>query len=143
MSYPGRQAVLGDAFSDSNCNGIHGIDADTATAWETLLCAGPVGRGLIYMGDSVGAHFHFPELWMDPVQVAQINPWSVPQALVENVTQWILNEGDWPQLGFATGFQNNTQPSLIQVVVDHSIFNSNPVISDSGLCCKILVLKLF
>ncbi|XP_065352206.1 acyloxyacyl hydrolase-like [Cloeon dipterum] len=118
VAYPGRQAVLGDAFSDSNCNGIHGIDPATASAWETQLCSGSVGKGLIYMGDSVGAHFHFPERWMDPLQVAQIDPWDIPTSLLQNVTQWILNEGDWPQLGFATGYLNNTQSSLIQGPVD-------------------------
>ncbi|XP_059474364.1 acyloxyacyl hydrolase-like isoform X2 [Neocloeon triangulifer] len=118
VTYPGRQPVLGDAFLDTNCNGIFGIDPSSATAWETILCTGAIGRGLIYMGDSVGAHFHFPERWMDPLQVAQINPWKIPTELVQNVTQWILNEGDWPHLGFATGYQNNTQPSLIKGPVD-------------------------
>jgi hypothetical protein len=77
------------------------------------------------MGDSVGAHFHFPELWMDPLQVAQIDPETIPQVFFNNVTQWILNEGDWPQLGFATGFQNNTQPSLIQVFRNQNVVSLN------------------
>jgi len=34
---------------------------------------------------------------------------------VHNYTEPLLNELDWPHLGFATGFMNTTEPLLIKV----------------------------
>ncbi|KAJ9586401.1 hypothetical protein L9F63_019953 [Diploptera punctata] len=109
-SYPGRQPLKSDAMFDSNCNGIWGIDDKTGKPWEDLLCKDFESRGVIYIGDSVGAHFHFPEPW--------INPLLISEETLHNYTQPLLDELDWPHLGFATGFMNTTEPLLIKGVTD-------------------------
>lgn len=48
-----------------NCNGIWGYLNKTTDSWENILCAESQPRGLIYIGDSIGAHFHMPEVWIN------------------------------------------------------------------------------
>ena len=63
-------------------------------------------RGIVYIGDSVGAHFHVPPNWFTPSQLTT--------GILTNVSYVISNEFDWPDVGFATGFRNATQmPELI------------------------------
>lgn len=109
-SYPGRQPMDNDETADTNCNGIWGVDPITGKPWEQLLCKDFDSRGIVYIGDSVGAHFHFPETW--------INPLLLSQDTVHNYTQPLLDELDWPHLGFATGFMNTTEPLLIKGITD-------------------------
>ena len=60
----------------------------------------------MYIGDSVGAHFHVPPNWFTPSQLTT--------GILTNVSYVISNEFDWPDVGFATGFRNATQmPQLI------------------------------
>ena len=60
----------------------------------------------MYIGDSVGAHFHVPPNWFTPSQLTT--------GILTNVSYVISNEFDWPDVGFATGFRNATQmPELI------------------------------
>ncbi|PSN48826.1 Acyloxyacyl hydrolase [Blattella germanica] len=70
-SYPGRQPLEGDATADFNCNGIWGVDKDTGRPWEEILCKDYEPRGIVYIGDSVGAHFHFPEPWINPLLISE------------------------------------------------------------------------
>nr|CAD7204971.1 unnamed protein product [Timema douglasi] len=70
--YPGRLPVSEDIHKDSNCNGIFGTNPDTGEAYETELCNGTVSRGVIYLGDSVGAHFHMPEAWFNPRLISSV-----------------------------------------------------------------------
>lgn len=110
-SYPGRKPMDADVAFDSNCNGIWGVETQgKVMAQEDALCKGTDVRGLIYIGDSVGAHFHCPEAWMDPKQLSSDT--------LQNITQWIFNEGDWPQLGFATGYMNVSNSLLIKGFTD-------------------------
>lgn len=109
-SYPGRQPFRGDETADCNCNGIWGVDPVTGKPWEDTLCKDFDSRGIIYIGDSVGAHFHFPESW--------INPLLISEETLHNYTEPVLTELDWPHLGFATGFMNTTEPLLIKGVTD-------------------------
>ncbi|PNF35712.1 hypothetical protein B7P43_G16153 [Cryptotermes secundus] len=109
-SYPGRQPFNGDVTADYNCNGIWGFNPVTGTPWEDILCKDFDSRGIIYVGDSVGAHFHFPESW--------INPLLISKETLHNYTEPLMNELDWPHLGFATGFMNTTEPLLIKGVTD-------------------------
>nr|CAD7259873.1 unnamed protein product [Timema shepardi] len=74
--YPGRLPVSEDIHKDSNCNGIFGTNPDTGEAYETELCNGTVSRGVIYLGDSVGAHFHMPEAWFNPRLISSV-AWSL------------------------------------------------------------------
>ncbi|XP_046386733.1 acyloxyacyl hydrolase-like [Ischnura elegans] len=110
-TYPGRLPIGNDVSGDSNCNGISGVNTEgEIMPLEDVLCKGTEPRGLIYIGDSVGAHFHCPEAWMDPKQLSS--------ETLQNITQWIFNEGDWPQLGFATGYMNISGSPLIQGPTD-------------------------
>ncbi|EEZ98824.2 Acyloxyacyl hydrolase-like Protein [Tribolium castaneum] len=107
--YPGRRPLNSDYFSDSNCNGIWGTKNDTFLSLEQELCKKSQPRGLIFIGDSIGAHFHMPEVWINPLL------FSWPGL---NGSSVILDEIDWPQFGFATGFKNITRNILIQGLTD-------------------------
>ena len=58
--HPGRRPYEGDILSDSNCNGISGVNLTSGLAYEEELCGGSGARGIVYIGDSVGGHFHVP-----------------------------------------------------------------------------------
>lgn len=58
--------VDGDRDFDSNCNGIWGVNKTSGVPFEEELCGGSGQRGIIYIGDSVGAHFHAPPKWFTP-----------------------------------------------------------------------------
>lgn len=109
--YPGRLPYNADVNYDANCNGIWGLDQSTGIPWETKLCASSKSRGIVMLGDSVGAHFHFPLVWFDPEQISQ-------ETFLRNSTSAVLDELDWPQYSFSTGFKNITDPQLIQGHVD-------------------------
>lgn len=72
-SYPGRQPLSGDVTADYNCNGIWGVDPVTGMPWEDILCKDFDPRGIIYIGDSVGAHFQFPESWINPLFISEVS----------------------------------------------------------------------
>jgi hypothetical protein len=40
---------------------------------------------------------------------------QILQETLHNCTEPVLNELDWPHLGFATGFMNTTEPLVIKV----------------------------
>ncbi|GLH07812.1 Acyloxyacyl hydrolase [Gryllus bimaculatus] len=105
-SYPGTKPVKGDKYFDSNCNGIWGVNEHSDLSWEETLCDESNSRGLIVLGDSVSAHFHFPEVWM--------NPKIMSSSSFQNLTEHLLDELDWPQLGFMTGYENSSEPLLIK-----------------------------
>ncbi|XP_022239234.1 acyloxyacyl hydrolase-like, partial [Limulus polyphemus] len=100
--YPGRKPLKEDIETDSNCNGIYGIDTDSGYPYETSLCEGTDQRGIIYIGDSVGAHFHIPSEWITP---AEITP-----GIFEHISFILANEFDWPHLSFATGYMDSNWP---------------------------------
>ena len=103
---PGRQPLNNDLFGDSNCNGIFGVNDTSGNSLETELCGGSDAKGIVYIGDSVGAHFHVPPTWFTPSKLTT--------GILTNVSYVISNEFDWPDVGFATGFRNATQmPDLI------------------------------
>ena len=103
--HPGRRPYEGDILSDTNCNGISGINLTSGLAYEEELCGGSGARGVIYIGDSVGAHFHVPPQWFSPLEM--------DTAMFVNITDVVSREADWPDLGFATGFRNSSMPALI------------------------------
>lgn len=108
--HPGRRPFQDDMAFDSNCNGIFGTNPKTKIGYEEELCGGTGQRGVIYIGDSVGAHFHAPPSWFTPRLLSE--------QILTNLTSVLSNEFDWPDLGFATGFQNSSMPDLIQGQVD-------------------------
>ena len=65
MSSSGRRAARGDVEKDTNCNGIYGVNKSSGVSFEEELCGGSGQRGIIYVGDSVGGHFHAPPAWCD------------------------------------------------------------------------------
>lgn len=104
--YPGRRPLHGDRYRDSNCNGIFGLNETSGNTFEDELCTGSGQRGIIYLGDSVGAHFHVPPDWFTPTQL--------DTGILQNISYVVSNEFDWPDVGFATGFRNATyMPKLI------------------------------
>lgn len=60
-----------DKVVDSDCNGIFGYNSDNIP-WEDAVCNGTEPRGLVVVGDSVGAHFHMPESWFDVTQFSKV-----------------------------------------------------------------------
>lgn len=100
MVYPGRRPDNWDAHQDSNCNGIWGVDPKDGIPYEKKFCEGSQPRGIILLGDSAGAHFHFPPEWITASQMSLKSFFNLPTALT--------NELNWPQLSGATGFLNST-----------------------------------
>ena len=108
--HPGRRPYEGDILVDSNCNGISGVNFWSGLSYEEELCGASGSRGIVYIGDSVGGHFHVPPQWFSPM--------DMNAEMFTNLTDVISNEADWPDVGFATGFRNSTMPSLINGVTD-------------------------
>ncbi|XP_023233409.1 acyloxyacyl hydrolase-like [Centruroides sculpturatus] len=87
-----------------NCNGIWGTDKITGEPYEKELCERTNPRGLVYIGDSVGARLHVPLQWF-----------TAREFLKKYFThlEFILgNELDWPETSFATGYKNFSWPTL-------------------------------
>lgn len=95
--YPGR-VPHGNPQTDSNCNGISGVNPDSNQPYEDELCSGTDPRGVAILGDSAGAHFGLP----------------TPRVLnsVDAFLHMALNELDWPQCSWATGFEPENATSL-------------------------------
>uniref|UniRef100_A0A7N5JGW9 Acyloxyacyl hydrolase n=1 Tax=Ailuropoda melanoleuca TaxID=9646 RepID=A0A7N5JGW9_AILME len=96
MAYPGRRPDNWDVHEDSNCNGIWGVDPKDGIPYEKKFCEGSQPRGIIFLGDSAGAHFHISPEWITASQMSLKSFIDLPTALT--------NELDWPQLSGATGF---------------------------------------
>ena len=75
---------------DTNCNGIHGVNPKSGIPYEEELCGGSGQRGVIYIGDSVGAHFHAPPKWFTPELLTT--------GILQNLSYVVSNEADWPDL---------------------------------------------
>ncbi|CAF0872998.1 unnamed protein product [Rotaria sordida] len=101
---PGARSVMGDYFIDHNCNGIFGMNSATNKPWEEELCNDTQRMGIAVLGDSVSAHFHIPEQWLDARQLSI--------GAFEHLVYIIGNELDWPQLSGTTGHINNTWPNI-------------------------------
>ncbi|XP_018569442.1 acyloxyacyl hydrolase [Anoplophora glabripennis] len=108
-AHPGRTPYDLDIIYDSNCNGIYGIDNKTKISWEELLCTDSDPKGIIYIGDSIGAHFHMPQVWINPIE------FDWPSL---NASDVILDELDWPQFGFVTGYKHIPPNILIKGPTD-------------------------
>ncbi|NXI10897.1 AOAH hydrolase, partial [Irena cyanogastra] len=98
--YPGRRPDNWDAKSDSNCNGIWGVDPKDRIPYEEKFCKGADSRGVVLLGDSAGAHFHIPPEWMTVTQMSAKSFANLPMAFSD--------EFDWPQFSEITGFLNST-----------------------------------
>lgn len=81
---------------DTNCNGIHGWPSDGLVNYEDLFCKDSGSRGVVIFGDSAAAAFHIPKQWVIDAGLT-----DKYKALL---TPTVLNEMDWPQKSWATGF---------------------------------------
>jgi len=88
--HPGAQAGQIDVAVDRNCNGIVGIDSSTGKAYEDEYCNDTQRLGIAVLGDSVSAHFHIPEEWVDARQLSI--------AVFEHLPFILEDELDWPQM---------------------------------------------
>ncbi|KAI1242940.1 Acyloxyacyl hydrolase [Lamprotornis superbus] len=98
--YPGRRPDNWDAKSDSNCNGIWGVDPKDGIPYEEKFCKGADSKGVVLLGDSAGAHFHIPPEWMTVTQMSAKSFANLPMAFSDEL--------DWPQFSEITGFLNST-----------------------------------
>uniref|UniRef100_A0A8B9DL79 Acyloxyacyl hydrolase n=1 Tax=Anser cygnoides TaxID=8845 RepID=A0A8B9DL79_ANSCY len=98
--YPGRRPDNWDVKSDSNCNGIWGMDPKDGIPYEEKFCKGADSRGVVLLGDSAGAHFHIPPEWMTVTQMSAKSFANLPMAFTDEL--------DWPQFSEITGFLNST-----------------------------------
>jgi acyloxyacyl hydrolase len=102
--HPGAHAVQGDVSVDHNCNGIHGVDSKTGKAWEDEFCNDTNRMGIAILGDSVAAHFHLPEQWLDARNMSE--------EAFEHLLFILENELDWPQMSASTGHVNISWPNM-------------------------------
>ncbi|NXF70054.1 AOAH hydrolase, partial [Ciccaba nigrolineata] len=98
--YPGRRPDNWDVKSDSNCNGIWGVDPKDGLPYEEKFCKGADSQGVVLLGDSAGAHFHIPPEWMTVTQMSAKSFANLPMAFTDEL--------DWPQFSEITGFLNST-----------------------------------
>ncbi|GIY62267.1 acyloxyacyl hydrolase [Caerostris darwini] len=104
MIYPGRMPMNSDILTDSNCNGIYGMNEASGSPYEDELCKDTKSQGLIYIGDSIGAHFHVPREWLTARELTM--------DILKNFSFVVGNELDWPQTSFPTGYQNLSWPII-------------------------------
>ncbi|XP_074431542.1 acyloxyacyl hydrolase isoform X8 [Larus michahellis] len=98
--YPGRRPDNWDVNSDSNCNGIWGVDPKDGIPYEEKFCKGADSQGVVLLGDSAGAHFHIPPEWMTVTEMSAKSFANLPMAFTDEL--------DWPQFSEITGFLNST-----------------------------------
>ncbi|CAF4105413.1 unnamed protein product, partial [Rotaria sordida] len=103
-SRPGAQVLNGDSVVDHNCNGIYGMNPTSGKPWEEELCNETQRMGIAVLGDSISAHFHIPEQWLDAKQLSA--------TVFEHLTFILENELDWPQLSGTTGHINVSWPNI-------------------------------
>ncbi|KAL8616314.1 hypothetical protein ACOMHN_056257 [Nucella lapillus] len=107
---PGTIPINDDITADSNCNGIFGVNPASGVAYEKELCEHSAPRGVAVLGDSMSAHFHIPEAWLDPTQIS-------PEAF----KHWrfiIENELNWPHMSYVTGLGFNHWEEAIKGPID-------------------------
>ncbi|GAB6019996.1 hypothetical protein CHUAL_002746 [Chamberlinius hualienensis] len=84
--------LRGYAWRGQDCaeDNSDGVNPDTGNAYEDELCGDQSNYGVIYIGDSIGAHFHIPPDW--------IRANVVTSDLFVNLTFIAANELDWPHI---------------------------------------------
>ena len=94
--HPGAKPIGDDRVMDSNCNGIFGnVPNSAGQSYEQLFCNNSKQMGVAVLGDSISAHFHIPEEWLDATKISA--------AAFEHLAFIIENELDWPELSATTG----------------------------------------
>ena len=139
--YPGRKPQNEDRVIDSNSNGVFGVD-EHGVAYERLYCDNHPPVGVAILGDSAGAHFSLPPSWFRPTEFNE--------KTFNNLFMLLLNELDWPQLSWITGFKGNcweTGPkswvegkyvdSIYSRLVERNRCNLNDFINQANNGCKL------
>ncbi|CAF1261864.1 unnamed protein product [Adineta steineri] len=103
--HPGAHTIQSDSVIDHNCNGIFGMNSATGRPFEDEFCNETRRMGIAVLGDSLSAHFHIPEQWLDASQFS-------PEAF-EHLGFILENELDWPQLSASTGHVNVSWPNIV------------------------------
>ncbi|XP_072024277.1 acyloxyacyl hydrolase-like isoform X2 [Amphiura filiformis] len=98
--YPGRRPKNNDEETDSDCNGIYGVNPATGKTFEEDYCANSDHRGVLLLSDSAGAHFHIPGEWMTASKLSA--------DVFKHVLMVVEDEFDWPELSGTTGYMNTT-----------------------------------
>lgn len=98
--HPGAKPIDHDKGSDSNCNGIYGMNPASGRSYEDELCGASQPRGVAVLGDSISAHFHLPREWFNSTELSLKAFESLPFTLE--------NELDWPEFSTVTAFMNDT-----------------------------------
>lgn len=82
---------------DNNCNGISGWTLEGDMTFENKFCKNSGARGVVIFGDSAAAAFHIPKQWI------------IEKGLTPGYKDLLtgLNEMDWPQKSWATGFEQD------------------------------------
>ena len=109
--YPGRHTV-DDASTDTNCNGIKGVEPVSGWTYERLWCNGTQQMGTIVLGDSASAHFRIPPAWLTSREMSE--------TAYKDLLLVLENEFDWPMMSSTTGFMNSSWPESISGEVDSS-----------------------
>jgi acyloxyacyl hydrolase len=80
------------------------LDSATGKAWEDEFCNDTQRLGIAVLGDSISAHFHIPEQWLDAKE------FSI--AAFEHLGFILENELDWPEMSASTGHVNISWPNI-------------------------------
>eukprot|EP00055_Hartaetosiga_balthica_P002540 m.4324 g.4324 ORF g.4324 m.4324 type:complete len:578 (+) comp2213_c0_seq1:258-1991(+) len=112
--HPGTKPIDNDRDSDSNCNGIFGVEPNSGKTYEELLCAGTDQSGFIALGDSATAHFHIPYQYLSTV--------SWEKGTFKNLIPTLENEFDWPMLSSGSGFMNTSSWNPDVTGLDNSTY---------------------
>ncbi|UJR14815.1 hypothetical protein I4U23_001802 [Adineta vaga] len=81
------------------------MNSASGRPWEEEFCNETQRMGIAVLGDSISAHFHIPEQWLDASQFS-------PEAF-EHLMFILENELDWPQLSASTGHLNISWPNIV------------------------------
>jgi acyloxyacyl hydrolase len=80
------------------------LDSATGRAFEDEFCNDTQRMGIAVLGDSISAHFHIPEQWLDAREFSE--------AAFEHLAFILENELDWPQMSATTGHVNVSWPNI-------------------------------
>ncbi|CAF4637894.1 unnamed protein product [Rotaria sp. Silwood1] len=67
--HPDARVVDDDSIIGHNCNGIYGMNSASGRSYEEEFCNETQRIGITVLGDSISAHFHLPEQWLDAKQL--------------------------------------------------------------------------
>jgi acyloxyacyl hydrolase len=94
----------GGSWRGRDCNGIVGMNPSTGQTYEYGLCNDTKRLDIAVLGDSILAHFHMPEQWLDAREFSEV--------VFEHLPFILQDELDWPDLSAITGHINVSWPNI-------------------------------